>query len=68
MDTFKIGTRYKTRGKNPKECIIIDIWKTYNSAGELVNTRYISTHDFLGQMVTNYDVVETTILMGLIKE
>lgn len=65
---FTIGTRFKTRGKNPKVCIIADILKTYNNAGELVKIRYVATHDFLGQVVTDSDVCDTTIAMGLIKE
>ena len=64
---FKIGTTYKTRGKAPRLCTIIDILKTYNNAGELVSIRYVSTHTFLGQTVTNNDVVETTVVMGLVK-
>lgn len=63
---YPIGTQYLTRGKNPKLCTVMDILKTYNSAGELVSTRYVSQHVFLGQVVTNNDVVETTIAMGLI--
>ncbi len=67
METrFQIGQEFKTRGKHPKICKVIDIWMTYNSKGELVHTRYIATHEFLGQLVTDYDVCETTIAMGVI--
>ena len=62
---YAIGTLFKTRGKAPRLCEVVDIYKTYNSAGELVKTRYVATHDFMGQIVTDYDVVATTIAMGL---
>lgn len=65
---YPIGTRYMSRGKHPRECTIVDVHKTYNNAGELVKTRYVSTHLFLGQVVTDYDVVQPTIAMGLITE
>jgi hypothetical protein len=61
-----IGTTYKTRGKHPKTCTVTDILRTYNNAGECVQVRYIATHDFLGQVVTDRDVIHTTIAMGLI--
>lgn len=58
---FPIGTQYYSRGKNSKLCTIIDILKTYNNKGELVNIRYVSTHQFLGQTVTEKDVLPITI-------
>jgi len=63
---YAIGTQFKTRGKAPRLCTVIDILKTYNLAGELVKTRYVAQHDFMGQKVNDYDVVATTIAMGLI--
>jgi len=63
---YPIGTKFKTRGKNPLVCTVIDVWKTYNKAGELVQTRYVATHDFLGMPVTDRDVVAVTIARGLI--
>lgn len=65
---FPIGTRYKTRGKTKHLCTVTDILKTYNNAGELVKTRYVSTHEFLAQEITDHDVLETTIAMGLISD
>ena len=64
---FAPGTTYKTRGKAPRLCTVVDRLNTYNIKGELVSTRYVSTHEFLGQTVTNSDVVVTTIQMGLVK-
>ena len=63
---FSIGTQYKTRGKHPRICTVVDILKTFNSQNELVSIRYVSTHEFAGQSVTDRDVPETTIAMGLI--
>lgn len=63
---YPIGTLFKTRGKAPRLCTVVDIYKTYNLAGELVKTRYVATHEFCGQLVNDYDVVATTIAMGLI--
>ena len=62
---YPIGTQFKTRGKVPRLCTVTDILKTYNSAGELVKIRYVAQHDFMGQKVNDYDVVATTIAMGL---
>lgn len=64
---FEIGTKYKTRHKTPKTCTVVDILRTYNSKEELISIRYVSTYEFLGQLVKDSDVVETTIMMGLIK-
>lgn len=64
---FKIGDTWTQRGKFGRECEIIDIYKTYNSKGELVEIRYKSGHEFMGQVVTHYDV-ETTIAMAKAKK
>lgn len=63
---YPIGTKFKTRGKNPLICEVTDVWKTYNQAGELVQTRYVATHEFLGQKVTEHDIVAVTVARGLI--
>ena len=59
-----IGTKFTTRGKHPRECVVTDILKTYNSKNELVSTRYVANHEFLGQIVTDRDVVAVTIQRG----
>lgn len=61
---YQIGTTFATRGKHSKLCTVTDIHRTYNSQGELVKLRYVATHEFMGQVVTDYDVPETTIAMG----
>ena len=62
---YPIGTKFKTRGKAPRECVVTDIHTTYNHKGELVKTRYVVAHLFLGQLVLTNDLPETTITMGL---
>lgn len=58
---FQIGQQFKTPGKHPRICTVTDILKTYNSAGELVRIRYVATHEFMGQTVTDHDVCDATI-------
>lgn len=64
---YEIGTQYMPNGKHAKLCTIVEILKTYNSKNELVDIRYHSTHDFLGQTVTNYDVIAVTIARGIFR-
>jgi hypothetical protein len=67
MSKNLIGVKYKTRGKHPRLCTVVDKLETYNSKGELVKTRYVSEHTFLGQTVTDRDVLDITILRGEIE-
>lgn len=41
-----------------------DILKTFDAKGELVEIRYVAEHRFMGQTITDGNVVETTIAMG----
>jgi len=61
--TITIGMQYTDRQKRVHT--VADIWKTYNAAGELVQTRYVCTHEFCGQTVTERDVVAVTIQRNL---
>jgi len=61
---FPIGTKYCPRGRNSREHTVVDILRTFNSAGNLVAVHYVSTHDFAGQTLTSRNVIETTIAMG----
>lgn len=54
------------RGKHPKLCTVTDMWETFNAAGQLVQVRYVATHEFCGQKVEERDIVATTIARGLI--
>lgn len=65
---YPIGTRYWTRGQHPRLCTVIDIWRTYNNANELVRVRYVTEHEIAGQTVTEHDVVATTIARGMFAE
>jgi hypothetical protein len=64
---YPIGTTFMTGGKFPRECNVIDVFKTYNKQNELVKTQYCATHIFLGQIVTDCNVPAATIARGLIK-
>jgi hypothetical protein len=64
---FAVGTKFNTRHKPSKLCTVIDIHTTRNLAGEVVKIRYVATHELMGQTITDSDVVETTIAMGLVK-
>lgn len=66
MTDYPIGTVFRTRGKHPRVCTVTDIWRTYDAAGALVHTRYVATHELMGQTITERDVVATTIAMGLV--
>ena len=61
---FPVGTRFKSRGKCPRDCVVTDYLVTRNLAGEIVAARYVATHEFCGQTVTDYDVSDTEVAMG----
>jgi hypothetical protein len=66
---YSIGTKYKTSGRTRTNiCTVTDIYKTYNSAGDLVKVRYEAQHEFCGQVVNDHGVCATTIARGLIGE
>lgn len=71
---FKIGTTFNMRrgaGRVPNRidvCTVVEIHITRNSQGELVKIRYVATHPFCGQIVSESDVIETTIARNLIQE
>ena len=62
---YPTGTHYLSAGKNPSLCTVTDCLKTYNSKGLLVRVGYESTHEFVGQVVTNRDVCATSIARGI---
>lgn len=63
---YQVGQQFKTRGKAPRICTVTDVLRTYNSANELVRLRYVATHQFMGQTLTDIDVCNTTIDLGKI--
>ena len=62
---FPVGTVYQSGGKHPRRCKVIDFLTTVNLAGDVVKTRYVSTSEFLGSTLTDYEVCETTIARGV---
>jgi hypothetical protein len=73
MNPINIGTEYITyrgKGKNREAVLntVIDIYKTYNNAGDLVYTRYVSKHAFLNQYITSYEITDTEILRAIWNE
>lgn len=66
---FPIGTQYLSRGKNRQDiCTVTDFHITRNLAGEIVKTCYVSTHPFMGQTITDYDVPASTIARNIIEK
>lgn len=65
---WPVGTTYTPRRKHAVEHTVTDVWITTNLAGEVVRLRYVATHVFAGQLVTDYDVCDSTIAMGEPKE
>lgn len=65
---FPIGTQFRESRHNghARICTVIDILRTYNNAGVLVRTRYVATHEFAGQIVTDQTVDRVTIAKGRI--
>jgi hypothetical protein len=64
--TYPIGTTFKPLGKNQSVCTVVDRLTTYNLAGEVRSVRYVATHGFCGQTITNSDVASATIARGFI--
>lgn len=63
---FPIGTKYMSRGKRQDVCTVIDHLTITNSKGEIVAVRYITSHQFFGQIVIESEVLDTTIARGLL--
>ena len=64
---FPVGTQFVRVGRKLVETVA-DYHVTRNLAGEIVKARYVCTHEFMGQTVTDSDVVETTIARGVASE
>jgi hypothetical protein len=57
---YSIGQQFQPMGKK-YTCTVVDYLITRNSKNEIYQIRYVCTHPFCGQIVTDYDVPETTI-------
>lgn len=61
-EDIKIGLKFVRPHTKRKDVeTITDILSTYNSKGELVRTRYVATHEFMGQQIADSDIVIVTI-------
>ena len=60
-----LGTQYLSHGKNPVLCTVTDYHVTKNIEGAIVRERYVASHDFLDQTVTEIDIPEITIARGI---
>jgi len=67
MDYYPVGTKFKTRGKHPKECTVIDYYTVTNLNGDVVDNYYVAEYEFMGQTIVDRNVPVCTIAMGLIK-
>lgn len=65
MNYYPIGTKFTPIGKHATECTVTDMLTTRNLAGEIVAIRYVATHIFMGQTVTDRNVIPTTIARGI---
>jgi len=65
MNYYPIGTKFTPIGKHATECTVTDMLTTRNLAGEIVSIRYVATHIFMGQTVTDRNVIPTTIARGI---
>lgn len=50
-EEIQVGTKFKTRGKHPRVCTVVDIYTTTNLKGEVVQVEYVAVHEFMGQLV-----------------
>jgi len=63
------GTKFTKRGKANvgRVYTVVDCQVTFNQSGAVVQQRYIATTNYLGQKLTDSDVLQTTIDMGVIE-
>lgn len=67
---FAIGTTFKRRGvvkMYDSIGTVTDVQFTFDTSGKYVKTRYVATHEKMGQTITERDIVETTIARNLIQ-
>jgi len=63
LKEYPIGYKFiRTARKNTYVETITDILKTYSTkTGQHVTTRYVATHEFMGQTVTDFDIRHVSI-------
>lgn len=62
---YPIGTEYLSSGKHPRHCTVKEVFKTYNSRGELCRVTYLVGHQLGTQTVYEHDVCGVTIAKGI---
>jgi hypothetical protein len=62
---YPIGTSYQPRRKHTYTVTITDRLTVTNDSGVVIKTYYQGTHEFCGQAVTNSNITDTEISMGL---
>jgi len=65
---FKIGTTFTlpNKRKGAGQWTVDDVLRTYNTANELVDVRYVCSKPYIGShRLTDYRVCDTTIAMHL---
>jgi len=66
-DEIKPGVKFMTRDKHPRLCEVIDVYHTYNLAGELIKTEFVAVHELMGQQVKG-KYCAVTIQRGYVAE
>lgn len=62
---YEVGTQFLSGGKHPRLSTVTDIWTTVNYLGEIVHVRYVATHEFMGQTITERDICAVAIAKGI---
>jgi len=62
---YPVGTKFMSGGKHPRLCTVTDFLTTTNLKGEVVSTRYVATHRFMGQTIVDANVNDVAIAKGL---
>lgn len=60
---YPVGTKYTRRvARNvTRDYTVVDYHITRNMSGEVVKERYVTSHEFMGQALIDYDVTQTEI-------
>jgi len=61
----KVGDRFMSTRKVPRECTVVDIHTTTNLAGEVVKVEFKAVHEFMGQQISEM-VCAVTVLRNKI--
>lgn len=63
-----IGDKFMSHGKHPRECTVVDIYTTTNTAGEVVKVQFKAVHQFMGQELSELVVAPTVLLRKVEKK